>query len=244
MEAHYGTAGAFNPSMRVIAQASVNSLIGDQIMKLKTLFPMKESAAFTPVSHFHRPSVVNLKRRHLARPDSMPAGDSPLATSDEIVAPLSSQKRRRILIVDDDSMVRGSLAAVLESEGYEVEGAANGRNAVVRAIAHPPDVVLLDLNMPDWDGWTAFTQLDRVMPLLPVIVITARSNQYTRAVHLGVDAFMEKPLNIPVLLRAIEHLTSEDADRHLRRITNRSFVTLLLGGHKPEPSSLVGEGQI
>jgi len=46
---------------------------------------------------------------------------------------------------------------------------------------------------------------------------------------LGVDAFMEKPLNIPVLVRAIKHLTSEDQDRHVRRITHQSFVTQLLG---------------
>jgi DNA-binding response OmpR family regulator len=65
---------------------------------------------------------------------------------------------------------------------------------------------------------------------LPVIVITARPNQYPKAVHLGVDAFMEKPLNIPILVRAIKLLTSEDENHHVRRITNRAFVTQLLSG--------------
>ena len=89
--------------------------------------------------------------------------------------------------------------------------------------------------MPHWDGWTAFSQLDRVTPLLPVIVITARPNQYERAVRLGVDAFMEKPLNIPVLVRAIKRLASEDTNRHTRRITNPAFVTeLLSGGHSDD----------
>ena len=134
----------------------------------------------------------------------------------------------RILIADDDSLVRGSLAAVLESEGYVVDEAHNGVEAVTRATEHLPDLVLLDLNMPHWDGWTAFSQLDRVTPLLPVIVITARPNQYEKAVRLGVDAFMEKPLNIPVLVRAIKRLTSEDEKRHVRRITNPAFVTRLL----------------
>src|SRR5882672_7282117 len=136
---------------------------------------------------------------------------------------------KRVLIADDDSLVRGSLAAVLESEGYVVDEAHNGIEVVTRAIEHSPDLVLLDLNMPHWDGWTAFSQLDRVTPLLPVIVITARPNQYEKAVRLGVDAFMEKPLNIPVLVRAIKRLTSEDENRHVRRITNRAFVTELLG---------------
>ena len=134
-----------------------------------------------------------------------------------------------VLIADDDPTVRGSLAAVLESEGYVVDEASNGIEAVTRAIQHQPDLVLLDLNMPHADGWTAFNQLDRVTPLLPVIVITARPNQYEEAVRVGVDAFMEKPLNIPVLVRAIKRLTSEDEDRHVSRITDRAFVTQLLG---------------
>ena len=145
--------------------------------------------------------------------------------------PVSSENEvhNRILIADDDVLVRGSLAAVLESEGYVVDEAHNGIEAVNRAIKQTPDLVLLDLNMPLWDGWTAFNQLDRVIPLLPVIVITARPNQFEKAVRLGVDAFMEKPLNIPILLRAIQRLTKEDKGRHLRRITNPSFVTRLLG---------------
>lgn len=135
---------------------------------------------------------------------------------------------RRILIVDDDALVRSSLAAVLHCEGYEVYGAEDGKAAIKAAIDHQPDLVLLDLNMPNMDGWTAFTKLERVRPLIPVIVVTARPNQYKNAVALGVDAFMEKPLNFPVLLRAIRKLTYEPEDRHTKRITNPGFVTRLL----------------
>lgn len=142
----------------------------------------------------------------------------------------TNSPRNRVLIADDDPGVRGSLAAVLESEGYVVDEAGDGREAVSRAIAHPPALVLLDLHMPQWDGWVAFRQLDRVTPLLPVIVITARPNQYEKAVQMGVDAFMEKPLNIPVLVRAIKRLTSEDNNRHVRRVTDPTFVTELLAG--------------
>src|SRR5260221_5581468 len=143
----------------------------------------------------------------------------------------STVSPKRVLIADDDSFVRGSLAAVLESEGFVVDEAHNGIEAVTRAIEHPPHLVLLDLNMPHWDGWTAFSRLDKVTPLLPVIVITARPNQYDKAVRLGVDAFMEKPLNIPLLIGAIKRFTTEDDNRHVRRITNRAFVTELLGNN-------------
>jgi DNA-binding response OmpR family regulator len=138
-------------------------------------------------------------------------------------------RHNHVLIADDDAVVRGSLAAVLQSEGYEVAEACNGIEAVTCAIKHKPDLVLLDLNMPQADGWTAFNQLDRVTPLLPVIVITARPNQYPEAVRVGVDAFMEKPLNIPILVSAVKRLTNEDEGRHINRITQRTFVTQLLG---------------
>ena len=137
---------------------------------------------------------------------------------------------KRILIVDDDALVRSSLAAVLECEGYEVFEAVDGCTAVKAAVEHRPDLVLLDLNMPNMDGWTAFNKLEQTRPLVPVIVITARPHQYKHAVRLGVDAFMEKPLNFPVLLHAIRKLTVEPEERHTRRITDRHFVTHLLWG--------------
>jgi len=141
----------------------------------------------------------------------------------------SNAPQQRILIADDDPVVRGSLAAVLESEGYVVDEACNGIEAVTRSVEHMPDLILLDLNMPHWDGWTAFKHLGRVSPLVPVIVITARPNQYKEAVRLGVDAFMEKPLNIPVLVGAIKRFTSADHNRQARCATNSCPITELLG---------------
>lgn len=183
----------------------------------------------------HRPAVVeenamNNRTNHMMNTEGLFTIPQSANLSALAGVQPKAATRNRILIADDDALVRGSLAAVLESEGFVVDEAENGIEAVTRAIEHTPDLVLLDLNMPHWDGWTAFSQLDRVTPLLPVIVITARPNQYEKAVKLGVDAFMEKPLNIPILVRAIKALTTEDEDRHVRRITNRAFVTKLLGG--------------
>jgi CheY-like chemotaxis protein len=158
------------------------------------------------------------------------------ATFPSAPLPLAAQQPKapnalhnRILIADDDSLLRGSLVAVLESEGFVVDEAGNGIEAVSQAVHHFPDLILLDLNMPKMDGWTAFAKLDRVRPLVPIIVITARPHQYKEAARLGVDAFMEKPLDIPILVRAIKRLTSEDENGHVRRITNPAFVTQLLG---------------
>ena len=136
--------------------------------------------------------------------------------------------RKRILIVDDDALVRASLKAVLDCEGYEVYDVEDGNAAIRSAAEFQPDLVLLDLNTPTMDGWSAFAKLEDQRPLIPFIVITARPHQYKSAVQLGVDAFMEKPLNIPVLLRAIQKLTHEPEERHTRRITRHTFVTRLL----------------
>jgi CheY-like chemotaxis protein len=138
------------------------------------------------------------------------------------------ERQRRVLVADDDPLVRNGLAAVLESEGYEAIGAEDGRSTVVRVMESPPDLILLDLNMPNGDGWGAFVELDQLRPLIPVIVITARPNQYNEAVRLGVDAFMEKPLDFPVLLDAVRRYITEPAEEHVRRVSHRSFVTELL----------------
>jgi DNA-binding response OmpR family regulator len=148
----------------------------------------------------------------------------------------ATAKRKRVLIADDDAVVCAALAAVLESEGYDADKAEDGCQAIAHATAHPPDLVLLDLNMPNMDGWSAFMKLDHVCPLLPVIVITARPHQYKEAVRLGVDAFMEKPLDFKVLLGAIRKFTHELEKRHTDRITNPGFVTRLLNANNSNHS--------
>src|SRR5215831_939349 len=86
-------------------------------------------------------------------------------------------RARRILLVDDDSSVRGSLSDVLVSEGYEVVQAENGQQAVDLANQSDIDLALLDLNMPIKNGWDTFEQLTREHPLMPVVIATARPNQ-------------------------------------------------------------------
>jgi CheY-like chemotaxis protein len=155
-------------------------------------------------------------------------GIAPLLKTDE-----SPIRLKRVLIADDDAIVRGSLAAVLESEGFDVDEAQDGIEAVAYATVDVPDLVLLDLNMPNMDGWTAFRKLQRVCRFVPVIVITARPHQFAEAVRLGVDAFMEKPLDITVLVDAIKRLTSAGVKHREARIPAPVFVTRLLESAHP-----------
>ncbi len=148
---------------------------------------------------------------------------------------------KRILLADDDAGVRQMLKRVLELEHYDVGTAGTGREAAAKFRAHPPDLVLLDLNMPGQDGWEAFDLMNDMHPFVPVIVITAKPQQYGRAVEVGVDALMEKPLDLPLLLDTIADLLAESEADRVRRLTNRDFKTTFLN-HTIEDCSK-GAGQ-
>jgi len=137
---------------------------------------------------------------------------------------------KKILLIDDDAAIRQMLGEVLILEQYEVVFAATGRAAAARFMADLPDLVLLDLNMPDRDGWDVFELINGTHPLVPVIIITALSRQYNRAADLGVDALMEKPLDIPLLLDAIRDYLVEPETERVRRLTRPDFKTALLDG--------------
>jgi len=140
-----------------------------------------------------------------------------------------SRRKKRILVVDDDDQVLTSVTLVLEEEDYDVIMAGDGYEALIKCYSSHPDLVLMDLNMPRMDGWKTIEAIDRLAPLVPIIIITAKPQQYERAVGAGVDAFMEKPLDFPVLLDAVKWLLSESSKEHLVRITDRKFETLQLG---------------
>ena len=127
----------------------------------------------------------------------------------------------RILLADDDCTVRESLSDVLVSEGYVVIPANDGQQALELAASTQLDLVLLDLNMPVKNGWDTFEQLSRVHPLVPVIIVTARPNQLFTAVGAGVGALLEKPMEIPTLLRTIQRLLAESVETRLARIAGQ-----------------------
>ena len=114
--------------------------------------------------------------------------------------------KRTILLADDDASIRMMVGRVLEAENYNVIVARTGSEAASRFMTRPPGLVLLDLNMPDKDGWEAWRLMTFWQPLVPVIVITARSNQYEQAVWHRIDALMEKPLDLQLLLETIKNL--------------------------------------
>lgn len=116
-----------------------------------------------------------------------------------------------ILIVDDDSDVRAALSELLEAEGFSVEGAPDGREALVRlrtAKVHPA-VILLDLMMPGMDGWDFRTEQMRDPQLADVPVVIVSASGFSREsiqTQFRPAAFVEKPIERTALLGVLREL--------------------------------------
>jgi two-component system, OmpR family, KDP operon response regulator KdpE len=109
-----------------------------------------------------------------------------------------------VLVVDDDPAMRRTLSINLRARDYEVETAGDGRSALQVVEERMPDVVLLDLGLPDLDGIAVLTRL-RSFTQVPVIVVSARteSDDKVEALDLGADDFITKPFSIEELLARV-----------------------------------------
>jgi UDP-3-O-[3-hydroxymyristoyl] N-acetylglucosamine deacetylase len=117
-----------------------------------------------------------------------------------------STSARRILVVDDEDEIRQSLRGVLSDEGFAVEEAGDGRRALEMVRAARPDLVVLDVWLPEIDGIALLEQIKALHPDLPVVIICGHANieAAVRATRLGASDFIEKPFSIEALLGSIE----------------------------------------
>ena len=113
---------------------------------------------------------------------------------------------KTIFIVDDDALMRRSLAATLEQAGFRTRAAANAEELLAFSTGQPPDLVLLDIGLPGMDGMEALRALRRQSPTLPVIFVTARRRELDEIVglELGADDYITKPFDMDVLLAHVK----------------------------------------
>ena len=126
--------------------------------------------------------------------------------------------RRRVLIVEDEpDLVRG-LRDALEFEGFEVLSAMLGREGINQARDRGPDLVLLDLMLPDMNGFAVCEEIRAANPVIPVIMLTARSQESDkiRGLEVGADDYVTKPFSIGELMARINAIF-----RRLQRISPR-----------------------
>lgn len=109
-----------------------------------------------------------------------------------------------VLVVDDDPDIREMLTMILAAEGYSAIPAANGQEALARLAEETPCLILLDLMMPEMDGW-AFraTQAEGPTRSIPLVVLSGGVDVEERARELGADRFLRKPVELQGLLEVV-----------------------------------------
>jgi DNA-binding response OmpR family regulator len=148
--------------------------------------------------------------------------------------------RERIALVEDDADLAATLALALERDGFEVTHYPTGRSGLNGLLGTPPDLVLLDLNLPDLDGLSVCREL-RDHPAvrdLPVIMLTARVEECDRVLglDLGADDYITKPFSLRELKsrirallrrRALDTGTPEDEYRDPRLVVRRGAMDVV-----------------
>ena len=127
-----------------------------------------------------------------------------------------ADQRPHVLVVDDDDVIRDTIADALEFEGYVVRRARNGQEALGQVQAGPPRVIVLDLMMPVMDGWTFVERCraDSLCADVPIVVVSASHNLRSAASRLtakGVSAVIAKPFSLDVLIGAVDRLLRPSA---------------------------------
>jgi len=117
-------------------------------------------------------------------------------------------ERLRILVIDDDESVRTTAAAILEVEGYEVDTAENGKEAIEKSNTDLYRVALIDFRLPDMDGTELLTALRETTPKMAKIMVTGYPTVQNaiECVNKHADAYFVKPVDYEKLLNTIREL--------------------------------------
>lgn len=146
----------------------------------------------------------------------------------------------RVLIVDDEEAIRELCRVNLELQGFEVDEAADGVEAMDRVAHQPPDVVFLDLMMPRMDGWEVLRRLkeDDRTASIPVVLLTARSGDedQMRGWQGGILEYLVKPFNPQALTEIAREAmsprdTAKEAQRRQRILDQLAFVREMRRGN-------------
>lgn len=123
----------------------------------------------------------------------------------------------RILIAEDNAEIRALVSSILIEEGHKVSVAQNGQQALDMMLDDAPDVLVLDIMMPQMDGYTVLKELKTsgIKDTMKILVLTAKTSEsdWVRGYKLGADAYVTKPFDIDELTRHVEELLSMTKDQ-------------------------------
>ncbi|MBI2563923.1 MAG: response regulator [candidate division NC10 bacterium] len=163
-------------------------------------------------------------------PSPSPPPPSALPLPGLLGSPFGDESRPRILVVDDDALIRQFLEDQLTGEGYLVSTAREGEEALAKVAAEPPDLILLDVMMPKVDGFEVCRRLksDERTILIPVVMVTAltATDQRIKGIEAGADDFLSKPYNRLELFTRVRSLLK--LKRHTDELENAETVLFSL----------------
>ncbi len=139
-----------------------------------------------------------------------------------------------ILLIDDEPQILRALKTILTAKNFRVESAANGEQGIALAVAQPPDVIILDLTLPDMSGFEVCEQI-REWSRVPIIVLSVRDSEKDKVTALdkGADDYLTKPFGIEELLArirvALRH--SEQSIGNKESVIKAGPVTVDLARH-------------
>ena len=122
--------------------------------------------------------------------------------------------KRRILCIEDEPEMIDLIRLILERKGFEVLGAVGGQEGLETVRRERPDLVLLDLMMPDVDGWEVYRQMkaDEELQNIPVVVVTAKAQSIDKVLGLHiakVDDYVTKPFDLGHLVESVDRVLGE-----------------------------------
>jgi len=141
----------------------------------------------------------------------------------------------KILVIDDDSAVTDLLAALLRSQGFDVIATNSSTDGLGYVREDPPDLIILDLMMPDMDGWEVCREI-RIFSQVPIIILSALNDpsMVASALDAGADDYLTKPTASRVLVAHINRLIRRNETNNHEA---KSSANNILTGPKPLPAS-------
>ncbi|NQY27731.1 MAG: sigma-54-dependent Fis family transcriptional regulator [Piscirickettsiaceae bacterium] len=154
---------------------------------------------------------------------------------------MNNTDKPTILVVDDEPDIRGLIKDILEDEGYQVTTAENGETARTALTQHRPDLILLDIWMPDIDGITLLKEFKQQDPHLTIVMMSGHGTIETavEATRLGACDFIEKPLSMAKLLHGVEVALENQA----KQSKKQHFETQTPVGKSPQIILLLEQAQ-
>jgi len=136
-------------------------------------------------------------------------------------------EKARILIVDDDPTIRRTMAVILQQEGYVVDTAENGEEAIAKSEANFYNLALIDVRLPDIEGTKLLTLLRETYPRMVKIIMTGFPvlDNAVEAINRGVDGYLTKPMSTEKLLKTVrEQLMKQNREKGLTEDKLKEYV--------------------